>query len=86
MSQLSNPVWESRPHFSIVSLLAIAAAIVSFFVHPGIAFALAVVAIVLGCIGMLLAFAPSIRGGITSFVSVLAGVAGVIVAIVRIVI
>jgi hypothetical protein len=73
----------TKAHFSIPSLIAIAAAIASFFVAPGSGFLLAVVALVAGVIGIMLAMSPSVRGGIVSTLSlVLAGI-GIIVAIVR---
>jgi len=74
---------QTRAHFSIPSLIAIAAAIVSFFVSPGSGFILAMVAIAFGVIGFLLSFSPSIRGGVISFFSMfLAGIA-IVVAIIK---
>jgi hypothetical protein len=72
-----------KPHFSIPSLIAIAAAIASFFVSPGSGFLLAVIAIVFGIFGLLLSFAPSIRGGIVSTFSMILACIGIVVAMVK---
>lgn len=70
-----------HPEYSLPSILAIVAAIASFFFGAGLGFLLAVAAIILGAIGMLLAASPSIRGGIISIMSILAGLLGIIVAV-----
>jgi hypothetical protein len=70
-----------HPEYSLPSLLAIGAAIASFFFGAFLGLVLAVAAIVLGVIGMLLAASPSIRGGIISIISVLAGLLGIIAAV-----
>jgi hypothetical protein len=72
-----------KPHFSIPSIVALAAAIASFFVAPGLQFILALVAIVFGVIGLLLSFSPSIRGGIISTFSLVVAAIGIVVAIIR---
>lgn len=72
-----------KPHFSIPSLLALAAAIASFFVGPGQQFILALVAIILGVIGLLLSFSPSIRGGVISTLSLIGAGVAIVVAIIR---
>lgn len=74
---------ESRAHFSIPSLIAVAAAIGTFFTQPGEGMLLAFVAVVCGAIGVLLSMAPSIRGGIVSFISLFFGAIGIVVALVR---
>lgn len=72
------------PHKSMASLLAIAAAIASFFVHSGIlGLVLAIIAIVLGLIGFLLSLAPGIKGGILSLLAMVLGVIGAVAGIVR---
>lgn len=73
------------PHFSLVSILAIVAAIASFFVHWGAGLFLAIVAIVLGAIGVLLSLSPRVRGGFMSVFAILAGVVGIVAAIIRLV-
>jgi hypothetical protein len=73
------------PHFSLVSILAIVAAIASFVVGWGAGLFLAIAAIVLGLVGVILSLLPSTRGGFMSVFAVLAGVVGIVAAIVRIV-
>ncbi|HEV2328515.1 MAG TPA: hypothetical protein VGY56_06980 [Verrucomicrobiae bacterium] len=74
---------QNKPHFSIPSIIALGAAIASFFVRPGTGFALAIVAIIFGVFGFLLSFAPSVRGGVTSVLSLLLAAIGIVVAIVK---
>ena len=79
-----NPtIAQSKAHFSIPSIIAICAAIASFFLRPGAGVALAVVAIIFGVIGFLLALSPSVRGGVTSIFSLCLAVVGIVVAIIR---
>ena len=83
MSDLSTTRTAS-PTFSIPSILAIAAAIGSFFVgSAGWAFVLAIVAGILGVIGCVLALLPGTRGGIISILSILLGAIAVVIAIIR---
>jgi len=72
-----------KPTFSLPSILAIAAAIGSFFVGAGWGVFLAIIAIIFGLIGFLLAFSSRIRGGMTSAISIVVGLIGIIVAIVK---
>jgi hypothetical protein len=53
----------------------------SLFFGAFLGLLLAVAAIILGIIGMLLAASPSIRGGIISIMSILAGLIGIIAAV-----
>jgi hypothetical protein len=76
----------TKPHFSIPSLIAIGCAVGSFFVAAVWGFILALIAIAFGLIGLLLALAPSIRGGLTSMAALGLGVIGIVVAIARAVI
>jgi len=72
------------PHKSTASLLAIIAAIASFCVHSGLlGLFLAVIAIVLGAIGFLLAFTPRSRGGIISLMAMAFGALGIIAGVFR---
>lgn len=71
--------------FSVVSILAIVAAVGSFFVGAGIALLLAIAAIALGVLGAVMALLPGVRGGIISTLSVGLGVIGIIVAFFRII-
>lgn len=82
MDVIMNGV-QTKPHFSIPSLMAIGAAIGSFFVSAGAGFFLALAAIVFGVIGFILALSPSVRGGILSFVSLILASIGIVVAIIR---
>lgn len=77
---------QNKPHFSIPSLIALAAAIASFVVGPGKGFLLAMVAIVFGVFGFILALAPSVRGGLVSIFSMVLACIGVVVAIIKAVI
>jgi len=72
-----------KPHFSIPSVIAIVAAIASFFVSPSAGFLLAMVAIGFGVLGLLLSFAPSIRGGVVSMLSMILACIGLVVAIIK---
>jgi len=74
---------QNKPHFSIPSLIALVAAIASFFVSAGTGFILAIVAIVFGVIGFLLALSPSVRGGIVSIFSLVIAGIGIVAAIIR---
>lgn len=73
----------AEPAFSIPSIVAIICAIASFFVGPGLGMILAVAAIILGGIGLIAAFSPTIRGGMTSMLSIVAGVIGIVAALIR---
>jgi hypothetical protein len=78
-----NTAVQNKPHFSIPSIIAIVAAIASFFVHAGTGFILAIIAIVFGVIGFILSLSPSVRGGVVSVVSLILAVIGIIVAIIK---
>ncbi|MDE3148373.1 MAG: hypothetical protein KGL37_02795 [Acidobacteriota bacterium] len=74
---------QSKPHFSIPSIIAIAAAIACIFESAGTAFILAIVAIVFGALGFLLALAPSVRGGIISIISLILAAIGIVIAVLK---
>ena len=74
------------PTFSIPSIIAIICAIGSFFVGSGLGILLAVLAIVFGAIGILMSLSPRVRGGFMSVFSVLAGVVGIIAAVLRLIV
>jgi hypothetical protein len=74
---------ESKAHFSIASVIAIAAAITSLFVGAGAGFILALVAIVFGIIGVVMALSPRVRGGMVSILSLIVAAIGVVVAVAR---
>ena len=69
--------------FSIPSIIAVIAAILSFKVGAFFGFVLAGVAILAGLIGILLSLSSAKRGGIVSILGVLGGVIGVIAAIIK---
>jgi hypothetical protein len=72
-----------RVSFSIPSIIAIIAAIWSFVAGPGLGFALAVVAIIFGLIGVVMSLSPNVRGGLVSTLSLMAGGIAIVVAIIK---
>lgn len=74
---------QAKPHFSIPSLIAIGAAIASFFVSAMGGFILALIAIVFGIIGVMLSLSPSVRGGFVSVLSLIMAAIGIVVAIAK---
>ncbi len=73
----------NKASFSIVSILAIIAAILSFQVGAIGGLLLAAVAFIFGAIGLVLALSPSKRGGGLSILAVILSFIGVIAAIVK---
>ena len=73
----------SKAAFSIPSIIAVIAAILTFKVGVIMGLILAGVAIVFGGLGILLSLSPARRGGILSMLSVLGGAIGVIAAIIK---
>jgi hypothetical protein len=69
-----------RPAFSIPSILAIIAAAISFKAGAVFGLIMAIVAILLGVLGMLLALSPRTRGGIVSVIGMLGGLFGIVAA------
>ena len=51
----------------------------------GAGFLLAILAIILGGLGLVLALAPQTRGGVVSVISILAGAIGIIAAVFKLV-
>jgi hypothetical protein len=80
---MQTALTQNKPHFSIPSIIAVAAAIGSFFVSAGAGFALAILAITFGVFGFLLSFAPSVRGGVVSMLSLVLALIGMIAAIIK---
>jgi hypothetical protein len=80
----TGPV-RSRPAFSIPSILAIIAAVVSFRAGATLGLLCAITAIVLGLVGFLLALAPGTRGGIVSIISIVCGLIGIIAAVFKLI-
>ncbi len=83
MSEPFSPA--PRPAFSIPSILAAIAAFCSFRVGAFGGLFLAIIAIVLGVFGMILAVLPARRGGIVSVISIFAGLIGIITAIFKLI-
>ena len=84
MTQQSLPP-ASKPAFSIPSILAAVAAFLSFKFGAVFGLVLAIIAIVLGIVGVLLALSPRIRGGMVSVIAIIAGLVGIIAAIFKLV-
>ena len=74
---------KEQAKFSIPSIIGIICGIASFPTGALVGFILAVAALVFGGIGVLLAFSSRIRGGVISSLAVMAGLIGVIAAIVK---
>lgn len=69
--------------FSIPSIIAVIAAIASFWTGATLGLILAGVAFVFGIIGAILAVSPKTRGGIISIIAVALSFIGVIAAVVK---
>ena len=78
-----NTVETRAAKFSIPSIIAIVAAVLSFMTGAFLGFILAVVAIVFGLIGVMMSLSPSVRGGMTSTLSLMAGAIGLIAAVIK---
>ena len=84
MTTLNTRTTNTRPAFSIPSIIAIICAVATFIVDgAGTRMLLAVLAAVFGVIGCIIALLPGKRGGIISFVSLAIGAIAFIVAIVQ---
>ena len=68
---------------SVPAVVAIIAAIASFFVAPLWSFILAIVAVIGGALGFLAAASPRVSGGIISIIAIVVGVLALIGAIFR---
>lgn len=78
-----NSVEPGRARFSIPSIIALIAALLSFTTGAFWGLVLAGIAIIFGLLGVLLSFSPSIRGGFISIVSLIAGFIGLMAAVVK---
>ncbi len=76
---------DTKAAFSIPSILAIVAAIISFKASAVFGLVLAGVAIVFGVLGMILSLGPKTRGGIASLFGIGGGLLGIVVAFVKII-
>jgi hypothetical protein len=72
-----------KAKLSVPSLIAIVAALLSFTTGAFWGFVLAVVAIVSGLIGVALSLSPTVRGGLISAFSLIAGLIGLIAAVIK---
>ena len=73
----------NRASFSIPSIIAIIAAIASFYFGATLGLLFAGVAFVFGAIGLVLALSPKTRGGIISIIALGLSFIGVIAAVVK---
>lgn len=73
----------NKASFSITSILAIVAAILSFQVGAILGLLLAAVAFILGVFGVIMALSPKTRGGGLSILAVILSFIGVIAAIIK---
>lgn len=73
----------AAPVFSAFSIIGVILALITFVVTPGLAFFAAIGAIIFGLLGMFVAFLPSRRGGILSFIAVGIGLLAVVIALFR---
>lgn len=69
--------------FSIPSIIAIIAAVISFPAGAFFGFILAIVAVIFGAIGIILSLSPRVRGGVVSTLAVFAGMLGILAAVVK---
>jgi uncharacterized membrane protein YGL010W len=72
-----------KASFSIPSILAIIAAILSFTLGPILGLLMAALALIFGVLGLVLALSPKTRGGGLSIIAVILSFIGVIAAIVK---
>ncbi|MFD2258120.1 hypothetical protein ACFSSA_15675 [Luteolibacter algae] len=73
----------NKASFSIPSILAIIAAILSFKVGAIFGLILAALAFIFGAVGIVFALAPKVRGGGLSILAVILSFIGVIAAIIK---
>lgn len=75
----------SRPRaaFSLPSILAVLCAVVSFFTGAIGGLLLAICAIVFGISGIVISLSPNVRGGAMSLFSIIAGLVGIIAAVIK---
>ena len=73
-----------KPAFSVPSIVALVATAL-IFVTNGFDFLLAIVGVVAGLIGGLLALSPSVRGGIVSILSIVIGLASAVISLLQVI-
>jgi hypothetical protein len=74
---------DTKAKFSIPSIIALVAAVLSFTTGAIAGLVLAVIAIFFGLLGVMLSFSSRKRGGIVSTLSLLAGFLGIIAAVIK---
>ncbi|WP_411825673.1 hypothetical protein [Luteolibacter sp. AS25] len=74
---------KNKSKFSIASLVAIIAAILSFQANVFFGLVLAAVAFIFGAFGIVLALSPKTRGGAVSIIAVILSFVGVLVALIK---
>jgi len=82
----SPSVLPHKARFSVPSIIALVAMILSFTVSPGWALLWGMIAILFGLLGVVMSLSPSVRGGVVSFVSIPLGAIAIIGAIIRVVV
>ena len=80
---MSTPPSPKKASFSLVSIIALLAAILSFNFGAALGLVFAAVAFIFGVIGMILALSPKTRGGILSILAVGLSFIGVIAAVIK---
>ncbi len=78
-----TPFTRQEASYSLPSILALVAAIGSFFGGALWQFVLAVGAVGLGMIGVIASISPAKRGGVISLISIVIGLIAVVVALIR---
>ena len=73
-----------KPAFSVPSIVALVATAL-IFVTNGFDFLLAIVGVVAGLIGGLLALSPNVRGGIVSILSIVIGLASAVISLFQVI-
>ena len=73
----------NKATFSIASIVSVVAAIASFQTGAILGLLLAVVAILAGIFGLVLALSPARRGGVASLMGVVFGAIGIIAAAIK---
>ncbi|MGJ8697940.1 MAG: hypothetical protein ACSHYF_16600 [Verrucomicrobiaceae bacterium] len=69
--------------FSVLSIIAIVSAVLTFMTGPILGLIFAAVAVLAGLGGIILAASPRVRGGLTSTLAIVGGFIGVIAAIIK---
>jgi hypothetical protein len=82
---MATAIQADRASFSIPSIIALICGVLAFTSSAGWAVFAAIGAIILGVVGVLMALAPSVRGGMISIVSILLGVIGFVLALIRLI-